>query len=439
MTGTEEGLRRIRAFLDEDPPNTKKAVRMVKDLLIKGPCSLEVEGIRKTAIRILERLVRPALGGDHEKQIRVRRLVRDIQNTPSLNAAALAESLQQMAPWMASLKGGHAGFATPPPFPPQRLWAALTKLTTLSLQTGSSGAEDDPWLQPHALLGRLIKQEKEARAQWDREQETLRDSLTELVATLADAVGEIGGEGEGVATLARQLGKGKSITDLTSVCEVVLLELGMFGKRAQSLEKRLDKGRDAVKRFQELLRRADWALMETRDETLVDIFTGLPNRFALSARIDRAINATDTNDGQGSFALVLVLLDDYPGMVKDLGRTRLNHLMAALAARLTQEPRPGDYLTRFNDDTFVILCPQTDLSAAEELAVRVRDALDITQFEWEDALLTVQPGLSVIRHQAGMTEESLLGLAQIAAKKALTPGKNRIQVIQPRVPPPETE
>ncbi|MEO5362249.1 MAG: diguanylate cyclase [Magnetococcus sp. DMHC-8] len=172
--------------------------------------------------------------------------------------------------------------------------------------------------------------------------------------------------------------------------------------------------------------------METRDERLQDVFTGLPNRFGLLARLEQARHQVD----QAGFVLTVILLEEYPAIVRDLGRERVNRLMGSLAGRMVSLMRPGDYLARFNDETFVLLGFGMSEQEGVELAGQWCDVLDRTRFELPDARLTVRTRYGVACYERGDNTETLLGLAAMAAQEALAEGNTRVCSVPSRQKPP---
>ncbi len=430
MNTTTDTLQRIRGFLRQDPPDTARALRLVKDALIRTPCSRELDVSRNNAERIIAELVRPALATDREKQALADRLARQYRTERVLDEKTAAPALREMKPWLAALAGQVPAPETEPPFPPDHLLAALAVLTGEPVKT--TGREKNDWPSMQSVLGRMLNREQRQRQAWERERRQLLELLTLATTSLARAIRLTGrGEdGKELEMLGKRMADGEPVADVAALKESLLLEAEGFRARMDDVEKRLRESAGGVKKFQELLRRADWAVQETRDDTLVDVFTGLPNRFALSARIERAFHPLSGR--RRPFCLAAIRLDEFDLMIRELGRDRVNRLMAALAARLAAEPGEGDYLARYDEGTFMLLCPESGPEAVRDLCRRLRDILDRTRFELEDAALVVRTAYGIVQAQADMTEEGLLDLALQSAETALTGERERIHIFQSR-------
>jgi diguanylate cyclase (GGDEF)-like protein len=111
-----------------------------------------------------------------------------------------------------------------------------------------------------------------------------------------------------------------------------------------------------------------------RERSLHDALTGLPNRILFSQRLEHA--ALRTRRSGKELAILFVDMDRFKEVNDTLGHSVGDQLLVAIGTRLTEILRPGDTLARMAGDEFVILCEDLDdASAAEELAIRVGDAL----------------------------------------------------------------
>ncbi|MBF0127144.1 MAG: diguanylate cyclase [Magnetococcales bacterium] len=426
-------LKRIRALLDGQTPDIRQAQELIKSLLLQGPCVRELAEIREAALMILERLTMPALSGEKGKQNQVTGLIRTIRKPESLDIEAILAATEEIAPWIEAAAGKRG--EAPPSVTPELVTTALQALGVLepvpAEETGDRKSPPTPatrWREIHRLLGRLIVRERHARAAWAREKKGLQDAVTALAGDLVESsliIGRKEGAGE---TWVKEL-TGQLLTRPDAVLAALLEEEQGFLAREREVETALARSQEAVTQFQTLLRRAERALMDTRDETLIDIFTGLPNRFAFLARLTKALEpAAGKKEPAEPFAVIFIRVDEYPEMIRALGRDRVNRVLSALASKIAALPRPEDYLARWGDETFALLCPATDTATAVSLATTLQGALFRVQFELSDALVSVRLGFGVVPYQPEMTDERLLGLAELESKAALEEGAKPVQV-----------
>lgn len=434
MVDTRETLEQIQVFLKKEPPDVQKALRLVKNLFIQGICARELDDLRNASMTLLERLVRPIFAGDQASQARIGRLIRQIRSDPVFNREGIAPHLEALAPGMVGKKAQVHVADTLPSFPAKLLQVALMTLGGNDLEAIFPPEKEPNWEQMYLQLGAIIHRQRRSRSNWQREHRQLQTLLAETTRTLAEALHLVGAENKDVVLLADRLASDAPLSDFVPVRDSLAQAVERFQARTRDLHARLSESREAEEQFRVLLRRAEWELLDVRDEKLQDSFTGLPNRFALLAYIERAMQFHQ--DGAAGFTLIMVLLDDYAGIVRDLGRNRVNRLMRSVAERLASGIRPRDYLARFNDETFALICPSTGEAEAIVLATQLRDLLDYSRFEIQDAVLSVHVAFGVVRHEKGEGMESLLGLGLMAAKEALEQEALRIRSVPPRQKPP---
>lgn len=437
MADTRGTLEQIRDLLNEDPPKSQQALRLVKDLVIQGICVQELDVLRNASIMLLEHLVRPILAGDQEHQARIGRLIRQIRTDQIFTSKTIVSHMEAITPWISGQTANVQASDSTPPFPAALLQEALITLGGNELREIFPSGKDPDWDQLYLQLGSIIHRQRRSRSNWQREQRELQTHLAEMAQTLAESLRLIGVDSENVNRLANRLASDAPVTDFVAICDSLWEEVQKFQASAKDLRARLAASREVEERFRVLLRRAEWELLDVQDEKLLDSFTGIPNRFALLGYLERAMQFH--REGAPGFTLVLLLIEEYSEIVRDLGRNRVNRLMASVAGQLTTEVRPGDYLARYNDETFALVCPRTGEAEAITLATQLRDMLDYTRFETKDAILTMRVAFGVVRHEAGEGTESLLGLGLMAAKEALAENGSRIRSVPPRqkpTPPP---
>jgi diguanylate cyclase (GGDEF)-like protein len=107
-----------------------------------------------------------------------------------------------------------------------------------------------------------------------------------------------------------------------------------------------------------------------------DALTGLPNRVLLLERLEHALLRGPRSDKL--LAILFVDLDRFKSVNDIHGHRAGDHLLVAVASRLTSLLRPGDTLARMSGDEFVILCEDLEYeSQAEIIAMRIVNALTV--------------------------------------------------------------
>ena len=105
---------------------------------------------------------------------------------------------------------------------------------------------------------------------------------------------------------------------------------------------------------------------------LHDALTGLANRSQLVVRL-----AAVDKVGLLATALVFVDLDNFKDVNDTYGDAEGDELLRTAAARMRSCVRRGDLLVRLGGDEFAVLLVGTDVAAAEDLAQRVVEAMNV--------------------------------------------------------------
>jgi diguanylate cyclase (GGDEF)-like protein len=144
-----------------------------------------------------------------------------------------------------------------------------------------------------------------------------------------------------------------------------------------------------------------------------DPLTGLTNRRAFVQELDRQL-------GRRSCALIYIDLDGFKWLNDSGGHDAGDDALVKVARRLLDAVRDVDVVARIGGDEFAVCCPDlTDLTAAEQLAERVRASLERVH-----PSLTASVGVAVGASGRGTAPE-LLTKADAAMYRAKRSGGNR--------------
>jgi PAS domain S-box-containing protein/diguanylate cyclase (GGDEF)-like protein len=130
---------------------------------------------------------------------------------------------------------------------------------------------------------------------------------------------------------------------------------------------------------------------ELEQGTLIDAVTGLPSRALLFDRLQQA-RARLARHGS-PFAVMFAQVNGLEDVGVRLGGERSDAALREIGARLAASVRPGDTVSRYSPDEFVILCEE--LEGENEAAGIAARILELGQFAVGDADLGLTIGLTV--------------------------------------------
>jgi two-component system cell cycle response regulator len=164
---------------------------------------------------------------------------------------------------------------------------------------------------------------------------------------------------------------------------------------------------------------------ESRHLATTDALTGLLNRRAfLEWAVQEQRRALRYHDAMSA---ILLDIDHFKHINDSRGHASGDLVLAAVARTLKQSLRNADVLTRWGGEEFVLALPSTPLSAAFEVAERVRASLEklaLTDTHGEPVRVTASLGVASLRE--GDTIEAIIDRADRTMYLAKSRGRNRV-------------
>jgi len=179
-----------------------------------------------------------------------------------------------------------------------------------------------------------------------------------------------------------------------------------------------------MKETSESLRQLQEDLLRAQELANTDELTGLPNRRALNCRIIEEESRARRYDTTLSF--ILFDLDDFKKVNDSFGHLVGDRLLAITAKAIKAVIRLSDTPARFGGEEFAVICPQTDLIGAINLANRLRVSIEETTFTVKGAVVKATISGGAAMYRLGETPTDLIERADQALRLAKERGKNLI-------------
>ncbi len=163
-----------------------------------------------------------------------------------------------------------------------------------------------------------------------------------------------------------------------------------------------------------------------RQASEVDALTGLFNRRALAVQLDR--HWQRQRRGGMPFAVLLADIDHFKRFNDNHGHAAGDLVLAHVAEQLRQHARPGDLVSRYGGEEFLVLLPGVDQDEALRIAERLRNAIEQLPVQAAGAALsiTLSVGASVSR-SGDPDAQVLIARADAALYRAKAAGRNRVE------------
>ena len=187
----------------------------------------------------------------------------------------------------------------------------------------------------------------------------------------------------------------------------------------------------ALRRWHELIREVKVRIAaETRANSLAgeDVLTGLPNRRALLNELTHALARAER--GNHLVSLVLLDLDRFKPVNDVHGHIAGDQLLQAIAQRLRQNVRAGEFAARLGGDEFAVLVSHAkdEAGAAVAAARRLADVLSKpVPLPATEVQVGVSSGIATAPHDAN-TVEALMRCADLALYRAKDDGRGQCKL-----------
>ena len=178
-----------------------------------------------------------------------------------------------------------------------------------------------------------------------------------------------------------------------------------------------------------LLSFTEEAQLKLREESNTDQLTSLANRRAMNEALNREWAIAIRNERP--LALIMLDIDFFKKFNDQYGHQAGDECLKNVAKALQESiQRAGDIAVRYGGEEFLLILPDTDSTAAQHVAERVRTSLSLLAIPHDQSPLntiTISAGISVFTNSSYRDVSELLRAADIALYKAKQMGRNQVQ------------
>lgn len=153
-----------------------------------------------------------------------------------------------------------------------------------------------------------------------------------------------------------------------------------------------------------------------------DQLTNIANRRQLTSVLDKEISRADRY--KINFSLILVDIDDFKSINDQYGHDAGDQTLIQVAEILSGCSRKSDHAGRWGGEEFLIVCPETNLNAATDLAELLRKRIELHDFTIP---VSVTASFGVASHQPGINIDTLIKMADDALYQAKADSKNCVK------------
>lgn len=384
---------------------------------------------------LLAQTLGSTLGTRPELTEEVQALVQQVRNSKTHEQITmLANHLRQF--WIkAELRGGDQA----------KIHEGLARLLRLLVENVGEMVEDEGWVHGQiTILQEIVSNPIDRRAIADAEhslrnaiisQGLLKQGLTDakstlksLMVTFIDRLGEItestGDYHQKIEGYSLKIGQSNDIAELSQVLDGVMLDTRLIRDSAQRSHEELLSSRKQVHEAESKIKRLEQELAQVSEMVHEDQLTGALNRRGLDEAFEREASRADRS--QSPMCVALLDIDDFKRLNDSLGHKAGDQALVHLSRIIKDTLRPGDTVTRYGGEEFVLLLPDIGLHDAVEALERLQRELTRRFFLHDNVRVLVTFSAGVALRSAGEFRDDVLGRADKAMYLAKKAGKNRV-------------
>jgi diguanylate cyclase (GGDEF)-like protein len=231
--------------------------------------------------------------------------------------------------------------------------------------------------------------------------------------------------GKQIAPVVMLTGHGNEEVAVESLQEGAI---GYLSKNRVSEKKLVDTIDDAIQKWRELiLSKATQKQLERLAN--VDSLTGLLNRRAMLGRLEEAM--AHARRYEEDLCVLMLDIDHFKLVNDEYGHIVGDDVLEKVGALLRKKVRDTDAIGRYGGDEFIVILSKTELSSAQCVAERIRQAIITAKMQdpqGNSFSITVSQGLT--KYKPGDDRESLISRADSALYQAKRKGRDRIEICE---------
>jgi diguanylate cyclase len=220
---------------------------------------------------------------------------------------------------------------------------------------------------------------------------------------------------------------GRTVCDIEAGQEYRSIQKQLLGHIAEVIESNKRMEDDLVVTKYRLEKQAQ-ELDRTRREARTDTLSGVANRKAFDEALQFSISNLKRN--KTPFALLLMDVDHFKRINDTHGHQAGDHVVMRLGEAFKTHVRPTDFVGRYGGDEFAILLTGVVPDMAGQVADRIRDSIQKTNFEFGDGAsqiaVTLSMGLACADSE--VTSGTVFERADQALYKSKHSGRNKLTV-----------
>lgn len=253
---------------------------------------------------------------------------------------------------------------------------------------------------------------------------TLKSLMTTFIDRLSEITESTGDYHQKIEGYSKKIGKSNNLTELSHLLDDIMQDTRIIQASALRSHEELLGSRKQVQEAESKIKKLEQELAQISELVHEDQLTGALSRRGLDEAFEREASRADRS--QSPLCVVLLDIDDFKQLNDSLGHQAGDQALIHLSGIIQDALRPGDSVTRYGGEEFVLLLPGVELKEAVETIERLQRELTKKYFLHDNERVLVTFSAGVALRTLEESQQDVLGRADKAMYQAKKAGKNRV-------------
>lgn len=173
----------------------------------------------------------------------------------------------------------------------------------------------------------------------------------------------------------------------------------------------------------ELNSRLTEAHQQLKEQSMHDALTGVLNRGAIFELLENSLCKSKRT--KHPVSIIMADIDHFKSVNDNYGHLGGDTVLRAVAARFENALRGYDHVGRYGGEEFLIILTETELTAAADIAERMRKSIQDLEVQYDEHSIKVTVSQGIAMSLGNETIDDIIGRADSALYRAKQGGRNR--------------
>jgi diguanylate cyclase len=272
---------------------------------------------------------------------------------------------------------------------------------------------------------RLWELYQQAYVQDDEALDAMRQALR---AIIDDVQKDFKCSGDSLSAYVQTLDRFAELLDTSTSSETMMIEVNKVIADTRSAERSQRQFSTELTRVVAEVESLRKELEQVREESQTDGLTGILNRKAFDATLERSIHSA--RESHTPFCVLLIDIDHFKHFNDTFGHLVGDKVLRFVAATLKRCVKGKDTVARYGGEEFIVILPQTDLAGATTVAEQIRTSVsagDLKDKKDNESYGRITVSTGIAEFVVSDLPHQLIHRADQALYLAKAHGRNRIE------------